>query len=392
MADTATQADSILAAAVALRPEIRAAAHETDQARRLPEHIVARMKQAGIFRMAMPRMWGGPELDPIMQTRVIEEVARADGSAGWCAMINSDGGYFSAYLDQDVARRMYRDLDAPTGSQLVFSGQAESVDGGYRISGQWPFVSGCQHCEWILVGVNMMENGAARLRPDGGPERTVCFIRRDEGEVLDTWRTTGLRGSGSHDFAVRDLFLPAERAYGFPSKPRREGALYAFPMMFAYNVPGVALGIARNAIDTFVEIAESKVVTTSMLSARKIMLRDEGYVQSIVARAEGLVGSARGYAYDRLEDIWRSILAGDSPSPRQRALYRIAISHTHAACVEAVEMLYKAYGGSAVYESGPLDRHLRDVLTINQHTIGSLKVYETAGKVLLGLGLREPMF
>jgi indole-3-acetate monooxygenase len=392
MPDTAAQTDNTLEAAIALGPEIRAAAGEIEQGRRLPDRIVARMKQAGVFRMAMPRVWGGPELDPMTQMRVIEEIARADGSAGWCAMINSDGGYFSAYLDQDVARGMYRDLDAPTGSQLIFSGQAAVTSGGYRISGQWPFVSGCQHCEWILVGVNVTENGEPRLRPGGAPERTVCFIRRDEGEVIDTWHTTGLRGSGSHDFAVKDLFLPAERAYGFPSKPRRESPLYAYPMMFAYNVPGVALGIARNAIDRFVELAEHKVITTSMLSPRRLMLRDEGYVQSIVARAEGLVGSARGYAYDRLADIWCSLLAGDLPSPRQRALYRIAIAHAHAACVEAVEMLYKAYGGSAVYESGPLDRHLRDVLTINQHTIGSLKVYETAGRVLLGLDLREPMF
>jgi alkylation response protein AidB-like acyl-CoA dehydrogenase len=392
MADITAHSDSTLEAAIALGPEIRAAVGEIDRGRRLTDHIVSRMKTAGVFRMTMPRAWGGPELDPMTQMRVIEEIARADGSAGWCAMINSDGGYFTAYLDQDIAREMYRDLDAPTGSQLVFSGQAEAVSGGYRVSGQWPFVSGCQHCDWILAGVNLIENGAPRLRPDGGPERTVCFIRRDEGQVVDTWRTTGLRGSGSHDFAVKDLFLPAERAYGFPSRPRRDGALYAFPMMFAYNVPGVALGIARNAIDTFVEIADHKVVTTSMLSARKLMLRDEGYVQSIVARAEGLIGSARGYAYDQLADIWRTVLAGDAPSPRQRALYRIAISHTHEACVEAVEMLYKAYGGSAVYESGPLDRHLRDIITINQHTIGSLKVYETAGKVLLGLGLREPMF
>ena len=165
-----------------------------------------------------------------------------------------------------------------------------------------------------------------------------------------------------------------------------------FRVSTASDGAGLREAIARNAIDRFAEIAERKVITTSMLSARKVMLRDEGYVQSIVARAEGLVGSARGYAYDRLADIWRSLLAGDLPSPRQRALYRIAIAHAHAACVEAVEMLYKAYGGSAVYESGPLDRHLRDVLTINQHTIGSLKVYETAGRVLLGLDLREPMF
>ncbi|MGH9810517.1 MAG: acyl-CoA dehydrogenase family protein, partial [Terriglobia bacterium] len=129
MADTAARAGDILEAAIALGPELRAAAAEIEQGRRLPERIVARMKQAGIFRMAMPRSWGGPELDPVAQMRVIEEIARADGSAGWCAMINSDGGYFTAYIDQDVARVMYRDLDAPTGSQLIFSGEGAVVDG-----------------------------------------------------------------------------------------------------------------------------------------------------------------------------------------------------------------------------------------------------------------------
>jgi alkylation response protein AidB-like acyl-CoA dehydrogenase len=162
--------------------------------------------------------------------------------------------------------------------------------------------------------------------------------------------------------------------------------------MFAYNLPGVTLGIARAAIDRFVEIAPRRQVTTSMLTGKPVMLRDEAYAQTILARAEALVGSARDYVFARLDDIWQTLLSGASPSPKQRALYRIAIAHAHAACVEAVEGLFKAYGGGAVYTSGPFERCLRDLLTVNQHTMNSLKVNETAGRVLLGFDLRDPSF
>jgi alkylation response protein AidB-like acyl-CoA dehydrogenase len=350
------------------------------------------MKEAGIFRMAMPQEWGGPELNPLMQLRVIEALARADGSVGWCAMINSDGGYFSAFLDDGVARGMYRDLDAPSGSSLVFSGRAVRADGGYRVSGRWPFVSGCQHCDWVLLTCQVYEGDSARIADHGHPERCACFVPSTDFEVLDTWYTTGLRGSGSHDVEVSNVFVPAEHTCKFPLEPHRQGALYAYPLMFAYNLPAVTLGIARGAIDTFVEIAERKQLTTGMLTGRKMMLRDESYVQSTVGRAEAMVTSARHFVYGQLEDIWNTLLVGDQPSLKQRALYRLAITHTHAVCAEAVEMLYKAYGGSAVYSSGPFDRHLRDVLTVNQHTISSPRIYEAAGRVLLGLDHREPIF
>jgi len=389
---TAEKSNSTLEAAIALGPRIRAAEEEIEQGRRIPPHLVQAMKEAGIFRMAMPRAWGGPELDPIMQLRVIEAIARADGSAGWCAMINSDGGYFSAFFDQDAAREMYRDLDAPSASSLVFSGRAVAADGGYRVTGRWPFVSGCQHCDWVLLTCEVYEGDAPRIGSNGMPERRACLIGSGEFEVLDTWYSTGLRGSGSHDVAVRNVLVPAERACKFPLESRRAGTLYAYPMMFVYNVPAVTLGIARGAIDTFVEIAERKPVTMSMLTGRKRMLRDEAYVQSAAGRAEALVSSARHFVYGQMEELWQTLLEGKRLSLRQRALYRLAITHAHAACAEAVEMLYKAYGGSSVYSSGPFDRYLRDVLTANQHTVNSLKIYEAAGRVLLGLDLEEPIF
>jgi alkylation response protein AidB-like acyl-CoA dehydrogenase len=389
--NTTPEAEAIIEAAQGLAPQIRAAGHQIESERRLPAAIVDAMKRAGVFGMTMPREWGGPELDPLSQIRVIEALSYADGSVGWCAMINSDGGYFTAYLDPEVAREMYRDLEAPTGGSLLFTGKAEAVDGGYRINGRWPFVSGCTHCDWLIFSCNVIENGKPRMMPNGFPERRFCFVPAREAEVLDTWYTTGLCGSGSNDVAVKDLFIPAERTYGFPAPPRRDGALYAYPLMFAYNLPGVTLGIARAAIDRFIEVAPRRQVTMSMLTGKPVMLKDEAYAQNAVARAEALVGSARDYLFARMEEIWQSLLGGSQPTLKQRALYRIAIGHAHTVCVEAVEGLFKAYGGGAVYASSPFDRSLRDMITINQHTMNSLKIYETAGRILLGDEVRDPL-
>jgi alkylation response protein AidB-like acyl-CoA dehydrogenase len=382
----------ILEAARGLAPLIRAAANEIDRERRLTPAIVDAMKRAGIFGMTMPKEWDGPELDPMMQIRVIEALSEADGSVGWCAMINSDGGYFTAFLNDKVGRAMYPDLQAPTGGSLIFSGKAERVAGGYRVKGRWPFVSGCQHCAWIAGTCVVYENGKEKtIAADGIAERRVCFVPASECRVIDTWYTTGLRGSGSHDVAIEDVFVPDERSVEFPFKPIRKGPLYAFPLMFAYNLPGITLGIARGAINAFAEIAEKKATTVSMAIGRPVMLRDEAYAQRAISRAEALVGSARAYIFECINDIWRTLLRAERISLRQRARYRIAIAHAHSACLESVEGLYKALGGSSVYASAPFDRSLRDLLTINQHTMNSLKIQETTGKILLGFDVRDPL-
>ena len=195
----------------------------------------------------MPREWGGPELDPLTQLRVIETLARADGAAGWCAMINSDGGYFSAFIDQDAAREMYRDLDAPTAASLFSAGRARQVAGGYRVSGRWKLRQRLPACGLVSGLLHRGPDGELpQTRKDGGPEVRMCFMPVAQGEIIDTWFSTGLRGSGSHDFAVNDVFVPAQQTYDLNAiKVLRPGPLYAFPMMFAYNLPAVTLGIAR---------------------------------------------------------------------------------------------------------------------------------------------------
>jgi len=381
--------DTIVEAALALGPQIRAAADEIEQGRRLPLPLVQAMKEAGVFRMTMPRAWGGPEADPLTQLRVIEALSIADGSVGWCAMIGSDSGYFSAFLDQAVARDMYPDLDAVTGSSLKPAGRALLVAGGYRVSGRWAFGSGCQHSTWMASSCIVFEGDTPRMGASGIPEIRVCFLPAADCEIIDTWYTTGLRASGSHDFAVKDVFVPAERTFSLLAPPvQRPDPLYAFPTMFLSNFPGVALGIARSAIDALVTLAGQKPV---VMGGGKT-LRDEAHLQSAVAYAEALVGSARSYVFEVLGDLWAALVAGNQPSTGQRARYRLSMTHVHSACVQAVELVYKVGGGSSVYATHPFDRHFRDIHTINQHLAVSLKTYEVAGRMLLGLEPGEPFF
>ena len=346
-----------------------------------------------MFGMAMPRVWGGPELDLLTQFRVIEALAMADASVGWCAMIGCDGGYVSAFLDQDVARDMYRDLLVATAAAATTTGQATRVPGGYRVSGRFPFVSGCQHCEWVWLGCTVVDNGIPRVDRNGVPQTRQCVLPLSQCEILDTWHTTGLRGTGSNDVAVHDEFVPEERTFSFqdPQLIKRSGPLYSFPFLFIAKGAAPALGIARHAIDALVEGAAGKPARRYTLGERieaPKVLRDDVYVQEAVGRAETALAAARAYYFDVMGNLWATLLDGRQPSERQIALFTTAFPHVVGVCVDVVQLVYKATGGGAVYQKGPLDRCLRDVLTMNQHVVGTLRTYEMAGRLLLGL---EPL-
>lgn len=386
MTDSDDTAARTLAAARELGPTIRAAADEIERGRRLPMHLVREMQRAGMFRMAMPRAWGGPELDFLTQVRVIEQLSIADGSAGWCTMIGVDGGYMSAYIDQAVAREMYKDLDSVTAITFAPPGKAVKTKGGFIVNGRWPFGSGCQHASWLIGHFVIFDGDSPRLQANGPPETRFGFLPAKEGEILDTWDTNGLRGSGSHDWTVKDGFIPEERTFNLAAPTSyRNGPLYALPNLLIYKVSGVGLGIARGAIEDFIAMASNKPLTFKSPSASKAMLRDETYVQCAVAQAEAMVSSARGFVFEAFDDLWNTMVAGDPPSLKQRARGRLAMASASATCLQAVELLYKANGGSSVYSGNAFDRRLRDMQTANQHTVVSLKTWEVTGRVLLGL-------
>lgn len=202
-----------------------------------------------------------------------------------------------------------------------------------------------------------------------------------------------MRGTGSHDLAIHDVFVPAERTFSFqdPKLVKRSGPLYAYPLMFIAKGAAPALGIARHAIDAVIDNACRKPARRMIFGERAEppkLLREDVFVQESVARAEAMLGAARSYLFDVIGDLWATLVDGQKPSPFQQARFLTAYTHVVGECVAAVELVYKASGGTAVYQSGALDRCLRDVLTMNQHFIGSLRTYEMAGRLLLGL---EPL-
>jgi indole-3-acetate monooxygenase len=385
----------VLRAARELHGEITAAADEIERTRHLPEHIAASLKDAGVFGMAMPRAWGGPELDPLTQLEVLETLAMADGSVGWCTMINCDSGYMSAFLEQDVARAMYPDITVATGASATPLGTAARVPGGYRVSGRFPFCSGIHHCEWMFVGCIVTEDGAPCRNEDGVPETRQCFLSRTEFDILDTWHTMGLRGTGSNDVAVNDVFVEEPRTFSFqdPALIKRSEPLYAFPLMFLAKAPGPALGIARHAVDHFIAEAPGRTGRRYLSGDRLEDLKplaESVQVQDVAARADAMVSAARAHAFQVVGELWETLIEKRELSARLQSRFRTLYPHVLGACVDAVQLVCKAAGGKAVY-NGVLERCLRDVLAMNQHIIGADRHYEAAGRFLFGLDPLMPL-
>jgi indole-3-acetate monooxygenase len=381
-------------AVCAIAPLIRAAEDEIERGRRLPPRIVESMKRAGVFGMAMPLSWGGAELDFPEQLRVVEILSRLDGSVGWCALTGSIAGFASSWIEESAARKLFHDVNAPCAGSLLFAGQAERIEGGYRVSGRWPFNSGCHHASVFVFTCHIIDkDGNLLIRPEGTPEMRLCYLPSSQVRILDTWESTGLRGSGSHDVEVKDVFVPEDCAAHFPDiRSHRSGPLYVHPGPAAYVLPAVALGIARHAVDAFVTIASHREISAAALFGRKALLRESVHAQVAVAQAEGLVRSAGGFVYDAANEVWDALTRNKKLSPELRAMFVIAVTNAHRSCVKAVDLLYKANGGSSVYARCPLDRCFRDIHTVDQHHFTSVGFDEKAGRVLLGLESVDQMF
>jgi alkylation response protein AidB-like acyl-CoA dehydrogenase len=379
MPPPAVSPEAILAAARALVPEVEARAAETAAARRLSVDLVAKLRSAGVFRMPMPHAWGGPEMTPRAQNEVVEVLSAADPAVGWCVMIGSDAGYYSAFLDDDVGRALYPDLDAVTAGLLQPAGRAEPVDGGYRVSGRWAFGSGCTHADVIVGGCLLFENGAPVLSDRGLPEWRVMVAPADSWQILDTWYTTGLAGSGSHDYTTQDLFVPAEHSFSLFEPVRRKGPLYAFPGMFFANMHGVALGLARSAIDTTRAVAEQKRTPPEFT-----LLRDAPRVRSALAWAEMQLGAARAYTYETLDAVWECLCSGETLTRELRIALGLSRIQAFRTARDVAQRMVDVAGTSAIYASSPLDRLLRDAITLSQHVATQERMLEALGGMVVG--------
>ena len=390
--DTGTQAESDIAeAAGRLAPRIAAASDEIERQRRLPSAIVDAMVDAGLFRMLVPKSLGGSEVQLITFSEVIETVAQADGSTAWCLGQGAGSGQIASGLERQAASAIFGDPKTIV-AWGPGAGTAVAVDGGHRITGKWPFASGCHHANW-MGGTARITNpdGTPRIRPDGSPEVRRMLFPASAVALFDVWDVSGLKGTGSDTYAVEDLFVDA--AYSLPAAISglplpdvryESGKLYSFPLGYVYAVAfsSVALGIARGALDAFVNLAGSK----SPRGASGL-LRDDGVIQSQVARSEATIRAARAYLRQAIEDAWDAAQPDCLIPIDNRLQLRLASTHAIHAAAQAVDAVYQAAGASAIFAANPFERRFRDIHAVTQQGQGSQMHFRTAGQYFLGADL-----
>ncbi len=378
---------SPLEAARELAPLIRASADEIDAARELPRPLFNALTDAGMFHLAVPRAIGGSEIDFPTYVQVIEEIGKADASTGWAVNQGATFATMSARMAPEVARAIW--IDTPRSVVANTPGptaQAVAVEGGYRVTGRQGFSTGCRHASWIAAHAQVVENGEVRLR-DGKPEARYLLLPVAQAELLDTWHTRGMRGTGTHHFEVKDVFVPAERTVFPTGAPQVSGgARYKIPftLSFAAGDAAVALGVARSCLEAFYELAGSK--TPRYVQG---LLREQPLVQFTVGQAEAALRSGRAFLMEAVGDIWNEATVTGATGMERRAGLRLATTHAIRLAAQIVENIYSASGATAAFDGHLIQRHFQDIHVITQHVQGRLAHYELVGQHWMGLPIDE---
>ena len=379
--------EEILTGVQALEREIRDAADAIEAERHLPDKLALDLMRAGVFRMGVPRVYGGPELDPMGQVRVVEELSRIEGSVGWLSMISSAGSFLAAFLQPSVAERMFAAPESVLAGNLRPPQRADVVEGGYRVNGHFRFGSGCHHASVMACGCVVYRDGKPETTRRGEPNVRVMLVPKSKVMIVDVWQTTGMRGTGSNDYIVDNVFVPSEESPSMAEPPFCPGPLYRFAQLFLVSHAGVPLGLARSALDFVLDLAMRKET-----SPGRGLMRDDTNAQETIAWAEAHLAAARCFVYGVLEDLWRSLGEGARPTPRQHANYRLMITYSHQAAKQIISTLYDLAATSSIFRSNRLERDMRDILTACQHRVVHSKMYRPAGRLLLGLTADEPFF
>jgi indole-3-acetate monooxygenase len=388
---TWTEVQSPLDVARQLVPQIRSYADEIEAKRELPRPLFEALADVGMFHLALPRALGCPEIDLPTYIQVIEELGKADASTAW---VINQLGIFATYASRmpteaaraiwiDTPRSVVSNTPAPTAQAIV-------VPGGFRVTGRQGFSTGCRHASWVAAHAEIFENGHLRRLDNGQPETRFLFVPIAEVEQLDTWHVRGMRGTGTHHFAVHDVFVPAERSALATATPLLEtGPLYQIPrtLLFASGDGSVALGVARAALTTFAELAGAKSPR-----AMRGLLRDQPVVQADIGLAEAHLRAGRAFLTEAVRDLWGTVSTGGTPSLDQRAALRIAATHAIHLAVQVVDTVYHAAGATSIYEGHPLQRAFQDIHVISQHLQARRAHYEMVGRYWLGLGNEEARF
>ncbi|MFC3711681.1 acyl-CoA dehydrogenase family protein [Sphingoaurantiacus capsulatus] len=366
-----------------LAPKVAARAEEIEAARRLPADLAAELAAAGLFRLVVPKSLGGLELPPGEVVATIEAMAQADASVAWCLMIAATTGLTSAYLPREIAAEVFADPNVITGGVFAPMGKAVVDGDDYVVSGRWSWGSGTANCAWIVGGSLIFEDSAMRLLPSGQPDHRMMVMPRADVELIDTWHSAGLKGTGSGDFAVEELRVPRARSVSLiVDAPVEKGPLYAFPAfgLLALGIAAVAAGNARAALDEVKAALASKRAPGSKRTAA-----ERGAVQVEVAKSEARLRAARAFLYGAIAEAWEIAQATGSIDLDTRAELRLAATHMTRTAAEVTREAYDLGGGAALFLSNPLQRRFRDAHAMTQHMMVSPATYELTGRVLLGL-------
>ena len=358
-------------------------AAEAELRRELSEPLVDALADAGLFRLCVPTAVGGLEAHPATLTGVVRALAVGDAAAAWCVAVSATSGLLAGYLPAESAHAIYAEPRAMVAGVFAPKGRAVTEQGGFCVSGRWPFASGCRHAGWLMGGCVVDDAGSPRMLPNGMPDVHLMLAPSEAFTIHDTWQVMGLRATGSHDIELDTVHVPRERSASlFSDPPVQPGPLYAFPLfgLLALAISAVCLGIARGALDDVVALAGGKVPTGGRRT-----LAERAAVQSEVARADAAVRAAGALLDETIGEAWERAVADGTVDARCRAGLRLAATHATAASVEATEVAYRLAGGDAIYESNPLQRRLRDAQVAAQHMLVAPATWELSGRVLLGL-------
>jgi alkylation response protein AidB-like acyl-CoA dehydrogenase len=378
--------------AQALGPELEVAAEEIERCRELPDPVVEALIERGLFRLLLPRAFGGAELHPAAYVAVIEEIAKHDASVAWCLGQACGCTMTAAYLDPEVAREIFGPKAGIVAWGPPGPAEARAAPGGYRLTGNWSFASGSHHATWLGAHVAILApDGTPQRRPDGGPVVRTLLFPKASATFTDIWHVIGLRGTGSDNYTVTDLFVPEKCTVLREAtlKPRQPGLLYAFSSsnMYASGFAGVALGIARSALDAFVELARDKIPRGA-----KRTLRDNNVIQAQVSQSEARLGGARAFLLSSLDEIWQEVSVSGRLTTDHNTTIRLASTWAIHQAREVVDTVYHAAGATAIFESNPFERRFRDIHTVIQQYQGRQAHFEAVGQALLGLEPEGAMF
>jgi alkylation response protein AidB-like acyl-CoA dehydrogenase len=346
-------------------------ARETERLRRLPDRLVVTLRDSGLLRGGAPREVDGLELPPGDALRYAEEIARGDASAGWCVSIAITSSLLAAYLPESSREGLFGGGKGVAAGVWAPRGNGRPVDGGIEVSGRWAFCSGIAHSDMLFAGCFVEDEAVPR----------VVALPKDELEILDTWHTLGLRGTGSTDAVADAVVVPHERVFSLFDGPVIDRPLYRFPIFgfFALSIGAAALGNARAAIDDLVALAGGKV---SMGSSRS--LAERASTHAAVATAEASLRAARALYYDAIESAWQGAQGDEPASVALRSGLRLAATHAVRTSADIVTSMYDLAGGSAIYDDSALQRRFRDAHTATAHFQVNEASRELPGRILLG--------